>query len=516
MFTRSIRGRFLLWLAFLLVLVLSGFGITAYQLHVTNQRAQIDEELSLRLGALRGDPREWRGPGGKALGAELSFGPAGPRRGPGPGPGRERDRDRELLPLPHGAGGEFRPDLPPREVMISTSVAATYDEPQPGTNGFYFVLWSRGGTLSRKSAGAPPEVEAPGNPGVVSMVQMRTRGTFREAFRYSTIGDCLLVGRNIQPDLAGIRLFAWWLVGAGALVLAFGLGGGWLLATRAIRPVEDISNTATRISVGNLSERISVPETDSELGRLARVLNSTFERLDLAFAQQRQFLADASHELRTPIAVIISEAQTTLQRDRPATEYREALGACLEAAQEMRRLTQSLLELARLDAGQEALARAPVDLAARARACAEMVRPLIEARGLTLSLDLAPASLSGDDGRVAQVITNLLSNAIHYNREHGHIRVATRTEADEAVVEVSDTGCGIAAEDLPRIFERFYRVDAARTRHDGHSGLGLAICKALVEGQGGSISARSEVEIGSQFTVRFPALAADPRVPTEG
>jgi two-component system, OmpR family, sensor kinase len=183
------------------------------------------------------------------------------------------------------------------------------------------------------------------------------------------LGDCVLAGRVITADLAAMQRFAGWLVAAGGAVLALGLWGGWLLATRAIRPVEVISATASRISEGNLSERISVADTDNELGHLAGVLNSTFARLEAAFAQQKQFTADASHELRTPLTVLISEAQTALARDRSAAEYRETVEACLDTAQQMRRLAESLLQLARFDAGQERMERNTIDLAEMTRVC---------------------------------------------------------------------------------------------------------------------------------------------------
>jgi two-component system, OmpR family, sensor kinase len=152
-----------------------------------------------------------------------------------------------------------------------------------------------------------------------------------------------------------------------------------------------------------------VAETDSELGRLAGVLNSTFARLEAAFAQQKQFTADASHELRTPLAVIIAEAQTTLARGRSAAEYRESIAVCLDAAQQMRRLSESLLQLARFDAGQEPIRRSAVDLAETARVCAGCIAPLAEKRGIKIRCDLAPAKTFGDADRLSQLITNLLT-----------------------------------------------------------------------------------------------------------
>src|SRR5206468_12512394 len=182
------------------------------------------------------------------------------------------------------------------------------------------------------------------------------------------------------------------------------------------------------------------------------VLNSTFARLEAAFAQQKQFTADASHELRTPLAVLISEAQTALARDRSAAEYRETVAACLDTAQQMRRLSESLLELARLDAGHEQIQRARLDLAEQTRSWVEHLRPLADESGLQIHCDLAPAATINDADRVGRVVINLLTNAIHYNQANGEIRVRTRAENDFAVLTIADSGRGIAAEDLPHIF----------------------------------------------------------------
>lgn len=308
----------------------------------------------------------------------------------------------------------------------------------------------------------------------------------------------------MEGDLQAAHQFAWWLVAAGGAILLLGLGGGWWLATGALRPIEHMAATAGRIADGNLAERINVTETENELGRLATVLNTTFAKLDAAFAQQKQFTADASHELRTPLAVLISEAQTTLARDRSTTEYRETIEACLAAAQQMRRLTDRLLQLARLDAGEGKPERGTIDLAECAAGCVELVQPLATQRGMRLETDLKPARSTGDSELLGQVITNLLTNAIHYNRERGEIRIATGMENGEAVVRVSDTGQGIGEADLPHIFKRFFRADKSRARANGRNGLGLAICKAIVDAHGGRIDVESGVGKGATFTVRLP------------
>jgi heavy metal sensor kinase len=326
----------------------------------------------------------------------------------------------------------------------------------------------------------------------------------REAFRFLPRGQCLLVGRSLVPDLAAMRRLALWLTAAGATVLLLGLAGGWWVATRAIRPIDAISATAVRIADGDLSQRISAADTDSELGRLAGVLNSTFARLEAAFAQQARFTSDASHELRTPVSVILTQTQTALSRERTNLEYREALEACQRAAHRMKALTESLLELARLDAGHAPIKKRQFDLPGVARDCVDLLRPLAAERGIQISCDVPPMECLGDAERIGQVVTNLLTNAIHFNREQGEVRLSARAENGAVLLTVTDTGQGIPAEDIPHLFERFYRVDKSRSRIQGRNGLGLAICKAIVDAHGGTIQVASQAGVGSTFTVRLP------------
>ncbi|HUZ07910.1 MAG TPA: ATP-binding protein [Candidatus Paceibacterota bacterium] len=283
-----------------------------------------------------------------------------------------------------------------------------------------------------------------------------------------------------------------------------GIAGGWWFVSRALWPIENISAAAVKISAGDLSQRINVAEAESELGQLAAVLNSTFARLEAAFARQRQFTSDAAHELRTPVSVMLTQAQTALNRERTAPEYRETVAACQRAAQRMRRLIESLLALARLDAGQEVLKRLPFDFSKTVSDCIEMVKPMAEERGVKIISELSPLEITGDSEHLAQVVTNLLTNAIQYNLPDGEVRVKLESQNGLAVLTVSDTGAGIPAEDLPRVFERFYRAD--KSRSTGGNGLGLAIVRAIVEAHGGMIEVASEENVGTTFTVRLPSV----------
>ena len=502
-----------MWLAFLLVIILIGFGVTAYQLHRDNQFRQIDEELGRKVAALSADVRRpppfLQDPFPGSFRPDHKMGPEGAGVGPreehrfepAPEPPFSKRMDGDPKFRPGRPGGRW----PPREIQLSAATLSLFNETE--SNAAFFAIWSREGSVQKRSTNAPVELPLPERSPAYTGIQTRTRDNLREAFQFTELGDCILVGRSILRDLKGLRQFAWLLAAAAGAVLALGSGGGWVLVSRALQPVEEISATASRISVGNLSERIDTTDTDNELGRLAGVLNSTFAKLESAFAQQKQFTADAAHELRTPLAVIIAEAQSTLARERSAAEYRETVEGCLETAQEMRQLTQALLELARFDGNQEPLRHERLDLAEQTRTCVELVRPLANRSGLQIKCKLDSAMILGDSRRVGEVATNLLSNAVQFNKEQGEIRVGTRQQDGFAILTVTDTGQGIAAEDLPHIFERFYQADKSRSRSSGHSGLGLAICKVIIDAHGGTIEVSSQPTVGTTFTVRLPLAA---------
>lgn len=507
MLTHSLRWRLQVWHGLLLLIVLVTFGCTAYYLVLDNRLRRVDQELQRRALPLAGMFGRFGGPGSAGERPPGSFRIFRDRVEPGdsaPGeprpPEGKRPEGRPGFGFgPDGArgsfSGEFRlpPDMPsPFEDAVAS--------------GYYIVAWSRAGEELRRSTNAPPELSAPELDPAADSSLARTRGEFREFALRTRSGSLVLVGHDIAPDLAELRRLAWLLSLVGGGVLLLGLAGGWWLAARAIRPIEDISQTAVKIAGGNLAERIQVTDSANELGRLAGVLNSTFARLEAAFAQQKQFTADAAHELRTPLAVLISEAQTTLAHERTPGEYREAVQECLAVAQQMRRLTESLLDLSRFDSGHETMEKKPVDLVALVSETLALVQPLAEQRGVRLAFDPEPATCLGDAQRLGQIATNLLTNAICHNHPGGEVRVRTAATASHVLLEVHDTGQGIAAEDLPHLFERFYRADKARTRSDGHAGLGLAICKAIVDAHGGTIAVTSQPGVGSTFAVRLPVV----------
>jgi len=479
----SIKWRLQIWYGLILVLVLAGFGFTAYQLESNRQFHRIDDELQRRFGFIvnalhRPPPRELNADG-------QPFDRPPPDQLPDNGPPGQNPR-------------------PPRQFNLPNEFAGSFDRYDP--HKFYFIIQSRDGKEIAHS------INAPNTPTDIYSVT-HERGTVIEAeqingtggvlFHDLPSGELIWVGCSIAPELKEIHSTALNLFAFGTLILLVGLAGGWWFVSRALRPVENISAAAVKISAGDLSQRINVTEAESELGQLAAVLNSTFARLESSFAQQKQFASDAAHELRTPVAVILTQTQTALNRERDAASYKETLEACQRAAQRMRKLIKALLELARLDAGQEKLKRLPFDFSKTVEDCVELIRPIAEERRVKIISELEPLEISGDSERLAQVVTNLLTNAIQYNRDGGEVRVRLKIKNGFAALKVADNGVGISAEDLPHVFKRFYRGDKSRTGA-ANAGLGLAISKAIVEAHGGAIEVASKEDVGTTFRVNLP------------
>ncbi len=289
--------------------------------------------------------------------------------------------------------------------------------------------------------------------------------------------------------------------------LLLGSYGGLLLANQALRPVDRITRAAKRIGAGDLSERVALPPVMDEIGRLATTFNHMIARLEAAFERQRQFTADASHEMRTPLAVMRGDIEITLRRERSAEEYQRVLTSSLEEIIRLSRLVEDLLTLARADAGRTQLHCEEISLDQLCRRMIDYIAPLAAQREQILDYEAPPEDvvISGDLQRLKQLLLNLLDNAIKFTDARGTIILALGTEKNEAVMTVRDSGRGIPVEDLPYIFERFFR--RSRTTSDKSAagfGLGLSIVKWIVDSHGGTIEATSEPGKGTTFSVRFP------------
>jgi heavy metal sensor kinase len=293
------------------------------------------------------------------------------------------------------------------------------------------------------------------------------------------------------------------------VMLLAAAGVAYLLATRALAPIGALVREARAITAQSLDRRLPVANPHDELGRLAATVNDMVGRLERSFAEMRRFTADASHELRTPLAVIRAETESALGR-ATREDVQQMLGCALEECDRLSRLTDQLLTLARQDAGLLAQRREPVNLAELTAGVVETLRPLADAKGLTLAVEPgAPAAetvVRGDADRFRQVLLNVLDNALKHTAA-GSVTARVKAAGPAVVIEVRDTGEGIPPEHLPHVFERFYRVDKARTREQGGTGLGLSIARSIVEAHGGRIELTSTPGQGTTCVVTLPRSA---------
>ncbi len=319
-------------------------------------------------------------------------------------------------------------------------------------------------------------------------------------FAILQVGQSLTALHALLDKLIGLLL----LVGALALLLC-AASSYWLLR-RAFAPIQQVMQTARRIQAGHLDQRVPLPAAQDEIRDLAHTLNDMLDSLDQTMIRQRRFVADASHELRTPVAVIRNKTSIALLKPQKRQEYLSVLQDINAETERLGHLISDLLALARGDEGQAPFEQEPVRLDLLAEATAASLHPLAEERHIQLTTHIEqPVTLVGDEARLIQVIMNLLENALRFTNPGGQVSLSVRTGQNKVQLMVRDTGIGIAPEHLPHLFERFYRADPARQQTSGSStGLGLAIVEWIVRVHGGTIVVESQVDRGSCFTVTFP------------
>ncbi len=296
------------------------------------------------------------------------------------------------------------------------------------------------------------------------------------------------------------------------IAVVISIGGGWFLAARSFKPVDDITRTARAITAHNLDQRIKSSGVDDELGRLVATFNDMISRLQLSFAQTQQFSSDASHELRTPLTILRGELELALRSKKHSSEeYRSVLSSALEETMRMSSIIENLLSLAKADVTRPAMNFTDVWLRPIIQELYEDCIMLAENKHITVMLGaLDDALILGDAVRLRQLFLNLIDNAIKYTPKNGLVEISLFRDGNTATVRVKDTGIGIPAVDLSKIFDRFYRVDKARSRELGGSGLGLSISKWIADIHSGTISVKSEVNVGTIFTVTFPLKTPSP------
>ena len=488
-FHRSIRWQIQVWNFAILLVSVSGLLTVFYhyekrlkvQLIDAQLTAHVPPLLPVTIGRARGSGAGGLGPRGR--------------------PRRSRGEERSTPARADGAEGERRSRGPKgrsQEYVFKNLTEA----------GFYCAFWNPSGERTAETVNLPETTKTlPTIPEGTSEGDFifRWQGANREALTFPPRGTILLVGKAADSIRADLRDFAWQLTGIGALVVLLGTGGGWFFAGRAIRPIEHISNTARDIARGDLTNRIEVGETSHELAGLAETLNSTFNHLGGALEQQIQFTADASHELRTPLAVILAESQSALRRERTPEQLQEQFRTCVQSARHMRGLIDSLMELARIDSGESELQVTSTDLATIARDTVDLARPIADQKSVSIVSDLQSSPCEADEEKIRQVFLNLVVNAIQHTPNSTTIQILTDVQDGQGLFHVADQGTGIAEQDLPHIFDRFYRADKARS--GDNEGLGLAISNAIIVAHSGSITVEQAEPNGAKFTVRLPKLA---------
>ncbi len=362
----------------------------------------------------------------------------------------------------------------------------------------------------------PAEYTSRGSPGATRFETLQVPG-YRHAMRVCSApmrgptDELFIAQASYALDHVGASLSMFRTVSMIALLAAVMLSviGGRLLARRSLKPLHRMIGTAQRISANSLSERLPRSHNRDELDRLAETLNDLLDRIQQYVRRMQQFTADASHELRSPLAALQGNAEVALARERTVDELRGVIESSIDHYRRLCRLTEDLLLLARMDAEEDILQRERFSLDQAVDDVVDLYGPTAAEAGLELLFEeREPVTLSGDGGRLRQVVANLVDNAIKYTRPPGRIGISLTRENGMAVIRVADTGVGISEPEISHVFDRFYRVDRARgSGGQRGAGLGLAICQSIVRGHKGTIALQNGPQGGTVVTVALPVSA---------
>ncbi|HVG18795.1 MAG TPA: ATP-binding protein [Blastocatellia bacterium] len=337
-----------------------------------------------------------------------------------------------------------------------------------------------------------------------SSIRLAAVGAERNGLPFAVVvGTRSDSGRNIASRIALILLVI------DIVAVAASIMGGYLIIGKALKPVDHIAERARHIGQGNLRQRLEYMDSSSEMVRLTAVLNEMLDKLQRLFESQEQFVQDASHEIRSPLAALRCRLEVALRQDRPPEDYRQVIEGSLEDATRLTALADDLFLLARADSNNLSMEFREVSLAEVLAGIHAQLMPLAESQAIDFTLDAGPNStVYADRTRIAQAFRNLAENALKYTPRGGRVAIRVKPEGEDVRADIEDTGIGIPQEEHANIFRRFYRVDHARSRSDGGTGLGLAICDQIVRAHGGRIEVDSAPGGGSRFSVYLASATA--------
>ena len=543
MFSRfcSLRWRLQAWYTGILFLVITGLSSVLHWEITRSQWDHVDEELlsAARIleGAMRDVPQGILDSMSRDLasppGPRPSL-PPGPLFGPPPGsPQNPRDDRRGQPNRPFNrppnppfpsrdSVGRLDWNLGPEQANQALQKTSEWEtniiwppaipgQLRRGDETAYFIVWRLDGSIMKQSD-VPSDVLTDLDRLLQNQIRDRLRydryawqqrGPLREIYIQGPRETILCVGRSVVREHVRTGRLTASLAVTGLSILVLGALGGWWTINRAIAPIQKMSDTARGINANRLSQRMDLKGVDSEVAELGTVLNEMLDRLGDSIAQQKRFTADASHELRTPLSVILSSSELALSKPRSGEEYRDHLEKCQRAATRMRNLVESLLILARVDASPSKEHFSQVNLATVIDDSVQLLEPLATESSVTVTNETGKFFVLGDSIQLSQAFVNLISNAIKYNSPGGFVTVRSTSEGSVVLIEIIDNGMGIPESDLPHIFERFYRVDQARSRLQGGTGLGLSITERIITAHGGEIGVKSKLGEGSTFWIRL-------------
>lgn len=378
-----------------------------------------------------------------------------------------------------------------------------WDDLRPFKRGVYCSFYRDDGELLLSACPADMEVSLPFEQNVMRSVDIGGQEHYLyDKYVDMSVGGLWIRGIVSAADRSGLMhtiiILTCTLLPA---ILVLALGGGWLIAVSAFKPMEDIVSAANSISDGgDLTQRVGLRHGPSEMRRLSDAFDRMFQRLEQSFNTERQFASDASHELRTPITVILAECDRARRKDKTQEDFLASISVIEEQGRDMSELVQQLLGLTRMQQGTDRYPMRRGNLSEFVESCAGEFVP-VEHRGISLEKRIEPSVQAAyNPALMSRIVQNLLQNAYKYGREGGHIRLSLRQDGEKAVLQVEDDGIGIAPEDLEKIWQRFWQADVSRGV-DGGSGLGLAMVREIAQFHGGTATVESTPGVGSRFTV---------------